>query len=251
MKDDQEKQTTTSNSPDPQPICRQNSVYRPGRGANSECCSRCCCSCLRLLFLILVVAIVLTGLAITISCIIINPHQMKFHVAHAAFTKFDYVSAKKTLHFKLTLNVTIRNPNKRIGIHSDSSTDTNICAYYDDKFLGVGLSNLLSLYLPPGASSPFDYSWVSFEGMKTVSFDSGEMKRFNRRKSDGIFPLFIKVKMVNSFKVDQMHIGDFRSTVKCRLKIPLVNGTNNSNNNRFKATECVYHLNPFPIIYTE
>ncbi|PON97411.1 Late embryogenesis abundant protein [Trema orientale] len=242
---DPEKQET----PDPPPPQDHQKPYHPGRrGAGSKYCG----GCLRVLFLVAVAAIVLTGLAITIFCIIMNPHQMKFHVTNASLSRFDYVAANQTLNFKLLLNATIRNPNKRIGIHFEYSTDHY--AYYDGEFLGVGGTGL-SFYLPPGAVSTAEYGWALFEGSRTVSFDSREVKRFNKRKSDGVFPFYVKVKMTNSFKVDKMHIGDFRSTVKCRLKVPLIrsaaNGKTGSSSTRFKDTKCEYFFNPFPIIYTD
>ena len=66
------------------------------------------------------------------------------------------------------------------------------------------LAGFLS-YLSLGADyNAAEAGWMLFEGRKTVSFDSREIKRFNKWKSDGVFPLSVKVKMSNSFKVNKM-----------------------------------------------
>ena len=42
---------------------------------------------------------------------------------------------------------------------------------------------------------------------RKVSPRSSEIKRFNKRKTVGIFPLVVKFRILNDFKMDEMHIG--------------------------------------------
>ncbi|PON97412.1 Protein YLS [Trema orientale] len=162
---------------------RRRGGYRFSQGC--ECC--CGLGCLRVLVVIIAAAIVLTGLTIAIFCIVINPHELKFHVTDTSLT------TNKTLGFKLLLNVTVRNPNKRIGIHIEFSPD--YYAYYGGESLGGGIGQLgwgLS-YLPPRAgSAAHEKGWLLFEGRRTVSFGSRAVKRLNKRKSDGVSRLLLR-----------------------------------------------------------
>ena len=49
---------------------------------------------------------------------IVRPNVLKFHVTDASLTRFDYTT-NNTLHYDLALNVSIRNPNRRVGVYYD------------------------------------------------------------------------------------------------------------------------------------
>ncbi|CAL9026498.1 unnamed protein product, partial [Prunus brigantina] len=46
-----------------------------------------------------------------------EPQQPKITVTNASLTHFNFTNTSNTLCYNLTLNVTIRNPNKWVGIH--------------------------------------------------------------------------------------------------------------------------------------
>ncbi|GKV50596.1 hypothetical protein SLEP1_g57299 [Rubroshorea leprosula] len=89
------------------------SYHRHGHGSGCGCCCL-----LSFLIKLIVTAVVILGLAALIFWLIFRPNIVKFHVTDASLTQFNLTS-DNNLHYNLALNITVRNPNKKIGIYYD------------------------------------------------------------------------------------------------------------------------------------
>ncbi|KAJ0028315.1 hypothetical protein Pint_36147 [Pistacia integerrima] len=195
--------------------------HRPGRGSG---CGGCCCLFTLLLKIILSI-VVIVGLAALIVWLIFRPiNPIKFHVTDAQLTEFNLTS-NNNLQYKLAVNITIRNPNKKIGIYYDR---IEARAYYENQRLA---SQMLT---------PF------YQGHKTTSvlsstFDSqqillGEdLQDFNQEKTSGIYSVDVKLYLKIRFRLGKIKTPKLKPVIKCELKVPLSSGDSTSN---FTATKC-------------
>ncbi|GMN39543.1 hypothetical protein TIFTF001_008770 [Ficus carica] len=181
---------------------------------------------------------------------IINPRKMKFYVTDATLTEF-YLTDDNDLHYNLRLNLTVRNPNKRIGFQYDAVEGG--ASYGGEKF---DSGNLLSFYQPPKTTTVVD-AW--FSGVKRLSLGFDEVKEFSEQKSSGVYPVDVKIRVYSSIKLGKIHVGEFKVKVKCGLKIPLTASTSSDGEYSlgittgagFRATQCHVDFNPLIVIYSD
>jgi hypothetical protein len=88
----------------------------------SSCCCFCCISifgCCEYVLNVICNFIVVAAIFAFFSWLIIHPNYVKFTVTDASLTQFNFKN-NITLHYDLALNITIRNPNRRVGIYYDN-----------------------------------------------------------------------------------------------------------------------------------
>ncbi|KAF3675079.1 Protein YLS9 [Capsicum annuum] len=91
---------------------------RGGRSCNPcSCLFNCLCTCICQIIFTLLIAL---GVIALVLWQVLRPNKVKFYVTDATLTQFDLSTANNTLYYDLALNMTIRNPNKRVGIYYDS-----------------------------------------------------------------------------------------------------------------------------------
>lgn len=190
----------------------QRSYYRPGR--SSGCC---CCGCLfnclfGLICKLIVTAVVIVGLACLIFWLIFRPSKVKFHVADASLTQFN-LTANNTLHYNLAVNITVRNPNKKIGIYYDR---IEARALFEDARFG---SQFLTNFYQGHKNTTVLHAL--FEGQQLVVLDSDEVSKFNAQKTSGLFDIDVKLYLRIRFKLGPFKTGRFKPKVKCDVKLPL------------------------------
>jgi hypothetical protein len=64
--------------------------------------------------LLILFAIVIAGFIILYG---FSPSNLKIHVTDVSLAQFNLTTNNAHLHFNLALNISIRNPNKRIGLY--------------------------------------------------------------------------------------------------------------------------------------
>lgn len=196
-----------------------------------------------------VIAVVVLGNLIFWA--VINFRKMKFYVTDATLTEF-YLTEDNNLHYNLRLNLTVRNPNKRIGFRYDG---VEAGAFYaGDKF---DSGNLLSFYQPPKTTNVVD-AW--FSGVKKLSLGFDEIKEFYEQKSSGVYPVDVKIRVYSSIKLGKINVGDFKVKIKCGLKIPMISTTTDSDGQSwasytssggFRTIQCHVDFNPLIVIYSD
>ncbi|XVE75875.1 hypothetical protein DITRI_Ditri12bG0126800 [Diplodiscus trichospermus] len=194
--------------------------HRPGRGSGCGCG----CCLLKLLFNIIITAVVIIGLAVLIFWLIFRPNRVKFHVTDVSLTEFNLTN--NTLHYNLAVNMTVRNPNKRIGIYYDR---IEARAYYEDQRFDMQT-------LTPFYQGHKNTSFLNpvFSGQHLVTFGGDQTNsEFNEDRTSGIYDIDVKLYLRIRFKVGKIKTGRFKPKISCDLKVPL-----NATSGAFKTTKC-------------
>ncbi|KAE8680631.1 Protein YLS9 [Hibiscus syriacus] len=187
--------------------------HRPSRSSGCGCG----CCLLKLLLKIVIALVVIIGLAVLIFWLIFRPNEVKFHVTDVRLNEFSLDN--QTLRYDLAVNITVRNPNRRIGIHYDR---IEARAYYDDQ-------RLQSVTLTPFYQGHKNTSFLNpvFRGEQFVRLGSDEVADYNEERISGIYSIDVNLHLRIRFKVGRVRTSRFRPRIECDLKVPLntANGT--------------------------
>ncbi|KAH6762125.1 hypothetical protein C2S52_019558 [Perilla frutescens var. hirtella] len=217
------------------PPSNSKTYHRPGRGGGGGgcCCNpfSCCCSCImncictcicQILFTILIVV----GIIVLILWLVFRPNTIKFHVTEATLTEFNI--SNNTVHYNLALNLTIRNPNKRIGIYYDK---IDASAYYQGQ-------RLKTVELPTFYQGKKNTSTLSAEfiGSQLVPLGNNEMSHYNEDHTSGTYGIDIKLNLRMRLKFAFVKSSKVKPKIDCDLKIPL--SSNGTASGTFQPTRC-------------
>lgn len=192
--------------------------HRPPRSGRN-----CLCTLFCLIFKIIVALVVIIGLAILIFWLIFRPTNLKFHVTDASLTEFSLTN--NTLKYNLALNLTARNPNKRVGVYYDR---IEARAYYDDQRFGsVPFDGFYQGYKNTSVWSPV------FKGQNVVVLSGEDLNNFNVEKSSGVFSIDLRVHLRLRLRFGKMKTMTMRPKIACDLKVPLSGGAV-----VFRTTKC-------------
>ncbi|KAI4364044.1 hypothetical protein MLD38_020187 [Melastoma candidum] len=205
---------------------------RPGRGGGGPGSCICCCfECLGCCVFQLILQVILTvlfvlGLIAFLFWLIFRPNLVKFHVTSAELARFN-VSSNNVLDYDLNLNVTVRNPNRRIGIYYDS---IEVRTFYEGQRFD-------SQYLPPFYQGHKNTTYISgaFQGQQALVLDGGALKAYETDRADGVYGIDANVYLRVRFKLWWFKTLKFKPRVKCGLKVPLSTAAGAA---AFETTKC-------------
>ncbi|BAT85918.1 hypothetical protein LR48_Vigan03g247900 [Vigna angularis] len=189
----------------------QKSYNRPGRGSGVGCCCGCLFSCLfSLIFKVILTLIIIVAIAVFIFWLIVRPNMVKFHVTDATLTEFNYTN--NTLHYDLALNITVRNPNKRLGIYYDFIEanalfhDARFNTQYPDPFYqGHKTTHVLN---------------PVFKGDKVLVLDADQSSELKKENSTGLYEIDVKMYLRVRFKLGAFKTKTLKPKVSCDLRVP-------------------------------
>lgn len=194
--------------------------------------NHCRCSCGGGRFItfikILIAIIIVVGLAVLILWLIFRPNKVKFNVTDAKLTQFNLIGNQ--LHYNLALNVTVRNPNKRIGVYYDSIESSPI--YKDQR--------LETQWLPPfyqGYKTTAVISCV-FSGQQLLLLAGQGLTEFNAETVAGVYEMNVELNLRIRLKFGAVRIGKFKPKVNCEFKVPLSSDGNSVVGSVFESTGC-------------
>ncbi|XP_059668659.1 NDR1/HIN1-like protein 3 [Cornus florida] len=199
--------------------------HRPGRGGPGCGICSCLCSCLcSLIFQILCTIVLIIGVTIFIVWLIFRPNEVKFHVTDATLTQFNHSTTANTLYYNLSLNMTVRNPNKRIGIYYDR---IEARAYFEDQRFGT--EELSRFYQGHKKTNNLN---TAFQGQTMVVLGDSELSKYNSQTSSGIYNIDVKLYLRIRLKFGVFKTPKFKPKIKCDLKVPLLSAAT------FQTTKC-------------
>lgn len=184
--------------------------HRPGRGSDCGCC------CLvTLLLKVIITVLTLIGLFVLIVWLIFRPiNKVKFHVTDVALTEFNYSTNNTMLRYNLAFNVSIRNPNKKIGIYYNR---VEAKAFYEGQRFGY--SSLTPFYQGHKNTTVLN---VVFTGTQPVTLQGEDLKQFNSEKTSGLYSIALELSLRVKFKLGKVKTARFKPKVECDdLKIRL------------------------------
>ncbi|KAJ7976205.1 Late embryogenesis abundant protein [Quillaja saponaria] len=187
--------------------------------------SRCgtCCGCLwSVLWKLILAIIIIIGLAVLIFWIIVQPRQFKFYVTDAKLTQFDYSTTNNTLYYNLGLNISVRNPNKKLNFYHDQNEAR---AFYEGhRFSNYNVTTWRNSFRQYDKST--SALKAEFKGQQLVFLNTNELEEFNKEKAAGVYNIDVKFYMRIRFRLGDFITGDFKPKVECGLEVPLsANGT--------------------------
>ncbi|KAK9921427.1 hypothetical protein M0R45_029936 [Rubus argutus] len=187
----------------------------------------CCCSCIfGLVFKLIMTAVVFMGLAFFVFWLIVKPNRVKFHVTEATLTQFDFGS-NSTLYYNLSLNLTIRNPNKKLGIYYDSiEAGAN---YEGQRFSTKTLTPFYQGHKTTNVLNPV------FSGQQLL-VGSNLQSEYDQQTTAGVYNIQMKLYLRIRFKFGRIKTGKFKPRVKCDLDVPLSKNGNSATT--FQTTRC-------------
>ncbi|XP_031103536.1 NDR1/HIN1-like protein 3 [Ipomoea triloba] len=192
-------------------------------GCCCGCLFNCICSCL---FQILCTLLVLAGVVALILWLIFRPNAVKFYVDDAALSQFDFSAANNTLLYNLALNMSIRNPNKRIGIYYDVIEARAL--YAGQRFAAV---NLDPFFQPTKNTSDLR---AVIKGQNLVPLGDGEKSDYSAQKNNGAYRIDLKLFLQIRLKFWLIKSKKIKPTIDCALdNVPL-----RSNSGNFERTKC-------------
>ncbi|KAI3863361.1 hypothetical protein MKX03_023301 [Papaver bracteatum] len=173
------------------------------------------CCVPKCIFKIIFSILIALGLAVLIVWLILRPiNHLNFNVTDASLTQFNLTDTN-VLHYNLAVDLTLRNPNKKIGAHYDQ---IEARAFYDGRrFASVTLTPFYQGHKSTTVLRPV------FKGQKLLSsigrqFVQGE---YNDDKSDGKFNIEVKLYLKMRFKAGVVTTFKVKPRVKCEFEVPL------------------------------
>lgn len=208
------------------------------RGADAGCgiCS-CCLDCF-LCFggcILNIVCCILTGIAVVLGIVALilwftfRPNVVKFQVTEANLTRFDLDPQSNNLHYNLSLNFSIRNPNQRLGIHYDQLEARGY--YGDQRFAAV---NLPSFYQGHKNTTVIG---TELNGQSLVLLGHGGRSDLREDQKSGVYRIDVKLRFKIRFKFGFLKSWAFKPKIKCHLKVPLSSSTS-AGGFQFHPTKC-------------
>ncbi|KAL5060350.1 hypothetical protein RYX36_031954 [Vicia faba] len=206
----------------------QRTHHRPSRGGGFDCC----CGCLfNLIFKLILTVIIIIGIAIFLFWLIVRPNVVKVHVTNASLTQFNYTNNNNNLNYDLSLNLTIRNPNKRLGIYYD---------YIEARAL-YHVARVESVFLDPfyQGHKTTNFLNTSFKGSKVMVLDGDQTLDFNKEKASKVYEIDLKIYLRIRFKLGVLKTRTIKPKVTCELRVPLNSGGGATTvDGGFQTTKC-------------
>lgn len=199
------------------------SYQRPGRGGG---CGGCLCGCLfSLICKLILTVIIIIGIAAFLFWLIVRPNVVKFHVTDATLTQFSYEGNNSTLYYDLALNVTVRNPNKRLGIYYDRIEARAL--YHDARFDAQYPQPFYQGHKTTDVLSPL------FKGERMLVLDADQTQDYNKENATGVYEIDVKMYLRVRFKLGAFKTKTLKPKITCELRVPL-----EGSNTKFEPTKC-------------
>ncbi|XP_068308720.1 NDR1/HIN1-like protein 10 [Pyrus communis] len=186
------------------------------------------------LLLLLVNSIFLGSLfSLLIFWLIFLPKEPKFFVTNSTLTQFDFTNATNTLHYNLALNITIRNPNRRVGFYYNC-----IEAIANYRLKRFALVTLTSTPIYQGHKNTTVLKQVFLEGQGEVVFGQNDISNFNSETAAGVYNIDIHLAVKVSDKFGKLKTSYYTPSrkINCKLKVPL--NVNETSAGGFNITKC-------------
>lgn len=152
------------------------------------------------IFWFLCIATFIFSISLFIFLLIFLPREVKFRVTQESLTQFNFTTTNNTLNYKLALNITLRNSNKRVGIHYDG---IEAIAYYRKKwFSTVRLTPFYQGHKNTSILSPI------FEGQQVLSLGDPDLSKFELEKSVGAYSIDVKLSVRVRIKYGRSRLPD-------------------------------------------
>lgn len=163
----------------------------------------CSCCCLPLMLFV----------SIVMFFLIVQPKNIEIGLIDASLREFQYFNAtnNNTLSYNLAFKVTLRNPNKRAGVHFDRFKVVAI--YGKREFANATFS---PFYQGHKNSTTVN---VELKGIKTSAFEKKERDTYNKEMGDGIYSIHLKFPFKVRARYSPSLKPKFKPKPRCKLSM--------------------------------
>ncbi|KAI0502180.1 hypothetical protein KFK09_017127 [Dendrobium nobile] len=171
----------------------------------------CCGGLLSSLLKLIVTIVIVLGIAALVLWLIFRPNKIKVYVEDATLTQFNLTNSNNNmLLYNLSLNVSVRNPNKKIGIYYDYIESL---AIYDDSRFGFQI--LPTFY--QGHKNTTILSPV-FASQNILLGDAPAT--YAREKTEGFYNIEVKFYMSVRLKAGIFKTHHIKPKFDCNVRLP-------------------------------
>lgn len=168
------------------------------------------------------------GITVLIIWLVYRPNKIKFSVENAYLTNFTLTTSPSYLDYDLYTTVSIRNPNKKIGVYYDRLEASAFYSGY--RFGWIPLPTFYQGHKNTTMLFP------SFDGRSIVT-DSSVSDTFKNENATRFFNIDLWFNAKIRLKYGSWIKIKYTVRIRCDIRVPLVtNG--NSNNAGFQWTQC-------------
>lgn len=190
----------------------------------------CCCRVLCWFISILLILIVAIGITIGILYLVFRPKLPKYSVDGLTISQFSQ-SGDNNLSVTFNVNVTARNPNKKIGIYYEDGS--YVSAWYKDTMLCEG--SLPKFYQGHRNVTVIDVS-LSGEAQNASGLESELQQQIQQT---GNIPLNLKAKQPVRVKFGKLKLFKVKFRVSCTL---VVDSLESNNKVKISSSSCKFKL---------
>ncbi|PPS02725.1 hypothetical protein GOBAR_AA17939 [Gossypium barbadense] len=180
---------------------------------------------------LLLLLIVILGIIVGILFLVFRPKLPKYSIDGLRVTQFDLSSVNSSLSASFDVNITARNPNKRIGIYYDGGShitvwynETQLCEGALPKFY-QGHRNTTVLVLP--MTGQVQNGTVLLTALQ------------QQQQMTGNIPLMLRAKQTVRVKLGSLKLMKMKFRIRCRL---VVNALSADNAIRISSSSCSFRL---------
>ncbi|XAR73630.1 hypothetical protein NMG60_11007666 [Bertholletia excelsa] len=193
----------------------------------SNFCRKCLCWTVSLLVFQIIVIAITAG----IIYLVFRPKLPKYSVDGMRITQFNLTQDSSILYATINLNITARNPNKKIGIYYLGGSDLGI--WYDGKELCEG--SLPAFYQGHRNTTVMD---VELSG-QTANASALLTSLQEDQQQRGSIPLRIRAKVPVKIKLGGIKLMKWKFLVRCNLE---VNTLSENNDISIQSSSCKFRF---------
>ncbi|XP_022153825.1 NDR1/HIN1-like protein 6 [Momordica charantia] len=190
----------------------------------------CCCRCLCWTFSILVLLLIAIGIVVGILYLVFRPKLPEYSIDKLQVTQFA-LSGNDRLDATFNLNLTTRNPNKKIGIYYEGGS--HISAWYRGTKLCEGA--LPRFYQGHRNTTVLNVPLVGVTENATALLTTLQQQQ----QQSGNIPLNLNVKQPVRIKLGSLKLMKVKFYASCRL---LVDSVSANNDIAIKDSSCNFKL---------
>ncbi|KAG0488003.1 hypothetical protein HPP92_006555 [Vanilla planifolia] len=196
--------------------------HRPRRASPLGCLL---CTLLK----IFVPIVIIIGVAAFVLWLVFRPNELKVHVEDARLSQFNLTNGNK-LQYRLDLNVSVRNPNKKLGFYYDLIEAVAI--YDDNRFAFTPLPTFYQGHKNTTILRP------TFSSQAVVLVGSAT-ETYAREKADGFYNIEVKFYTRVRVKAGRFKSRHLKPKFDCDLRLPAPPSAGNSGPTpAFQRTKC-------------
>ncbi|KAL7135328.1 hypothetical protein ABFS83_11G086600 [Erythranthe nasuta] len=171
----------------------------------SSCCKKCLCWTISLLLLQIVIVAILAA----VVYFVFDPKVPKYSVDAMRITQFSFGN-DNSLSATFNVNITARNPNKKIGIYYESGSHLSV--WYTGRKLCEGS-------LPKFYQGHRNTTLLSLALAGQTADAAGLVQSLQAQQQTGSIPLNIRAKVPVRIKLGKLKLMKWKFLVRCRLDV--------------------------------